>query len=181
VGETKAQQAFTHVLNQTIVEVDPTFVAEELSQEALASLQQISIAKDLADAQGIEHRFCDPNQEQRQALKYKDGQTLELEIFMHDDQGLSNEEIHLKARAIELGHYFPIRERFWMDQLDGCREHDVIFICGDSHVESFTALLEREGIQFRIVERGIGVSEAEREDFGRIVDYLTAHSELRNG
>jgi hypothetical protein len=177
---TETQQTFTRLLMQTILEVHPTFVSEEDSEEALAGRQQISIAKELADAQGIEHRFCDPTSEQRRALRYKDGQTLEIEIIMHDDQGLSNEEIHLKARAIELGRYFPIRERFWLGRLDGCRDHDVIFVCGDAHVESFTALLEREGIQHRIVERGIGVSEADHEDFCRIVAYLTAHPELRN-
>jgi hypothetical protein len=67
-GETEFQQAFTRLLNQTIEGVHPTFIAEEDSEEALAGRQQVSIAQEIAVAQNIEHRFCDPTLEQRQAL-----------------------------------------------------------------------------------------------------------------
>ena len=178
---TPAQQAFTGCLNRSIHAVPPAFIAEENSEEALAERQETSIAERIADEEEIEHRFCDPNREQRAALHYRDGQTIEIQMLMDNDGGLSDEEIHLEARAIELGHYFPIRERFWLDRLDGCREHDVIFICGNAHIEGFTALLDREGIRYEIVERGIGVTQAEHDDFRRIVEYLEAHPELRNG
>jgi len=123
----------------------------------------------------------DPNRAQRDAIHYRDGQNIEEQMHMGADEGLSDEEIHLKARALELGRYFPIRERFWLDRLDGCREHNVIFICGEAHIESFTELVDREDIRFRIVERGIGVTHGEHEDFRRIVEYLGAHPELRKG
>ena len=97
---TEAQQAFAGCLRRTIEQVRPAFVSEEDSEEALAERHGASIAKEIAGEKGIEHRFCDPTREQRSAIGYKDGQTLELEMFMHDDTGLSNEEIRNKARAI---------------------------------------------------------------------------------
>ena len=46
-------------------------MAEEDSEEALAEQHQISIAKGIADEKGIEHRFCDPTQQEREAMGYK--------------------------------------------------------------------------------------------------------------
>jgi hypothetical protein len=100
---------------------------------------------------------------------------------MTDDENLSNDEIHLKGRAIELGHYFPIRERFWLERLHGCRKSDAIFVCGNAHIRTLTTLLDAEGIKYSIVERGIGVTPEEDEDWSRIEKYLEAHPQLRNG
>lgn len=179
--QTEAQQTFTRCLSDLIQEVHPTFVAEEDSEEALAERNETSISRRIADAQGIEHRLCDPNRQQRREIGYRDGQELEIETFMQDDQGLSNHEIHLKARAIELGRYFPIRERFWLERLHGCRESDAIFVCGNAHIKTFTALLDAEGIQYRIVVHGIGVTAQENEDWHQIKEYLNAHPQLING
>jgi hypothetical protein len=180
VQGTDAQHAFTRCLDRTIQETQPAFVGEEDSEEALANRRETSIARQVSTARGIEHRFCDPTIAERQALDYKDGQTLELEIFMADTEGLPDDEIHLKGRAIELGRYFPIREKFWLDRLNGCRNQNAAFVCGDAHIETFTRLLEREGVPYRIVERGIGVTNEERGDFRRVVEYLGAHPELQN-
>ena len=177
---TETQQAFADCLRRNIEQVRPAFIAEEDSEEALAERHGLSIAKEIADEMGIEHRFCDPTREQRSAIGYKDGQTLELEMSMHDDTGLSKEEIRNKARAIEIGRYFPIRERFWLDQLQSCRDRGAVFICGDGHIESFGRLLESDGVPYRVVERGIGLNEQDRL-FADAVQYLNDHPELRNG
>jgi hypothetical protein len=178
--ETEAQQAFTRRLNRIIQEVGPAFIAEQDSEEALAERHATSIAKRIADEKGIDHRFCDPTRSLRDALHYTDGMTIEEQMHMGDAEGLSDAEIHLKARAIELGRYFPIREHFWLERLVGCLDQDTIFACGDAHIETFTGLLDRQGIPYKIIERGIGVTAAAREDFRRIVDYLTAHPQLTN-
>src|ERR1700680_2858969 len=89
--ETPSQRSFTHCLNQTLQTVHPAFVAEEDSQEALDERRQISIAKDICDTTAIAHRLCDPNRAVRRALRYRDGQELELEFFMQDNEDLSND------------------------------------------------------------------------------------------
>ncbi len=178
---TEAQRTFACRLRSTIEEVRPVFIAEEESEEHLAERQEVSIAKEIADEKGIEHRFCDPIRAERRAIGYRDGQSIEIEMFMRDRVGLSSEEIHNKARAIEIGRYFPIRERFWLERLNGCHDRDAIFICGDGHIksDSFRGLLENSHIPYREVERGIGLTK-EDESFGRALQYLREHPELTN-
>jgi hypothetical protein len=134
----------------------------------------------MATERGIEHILCDPNKNQRRDLGYRDGMELEISTFMSaEGWGMSSDEIHLRARATEMGRYFPVRERFWLDQLGERWKRDGVFICGNAHIEGFTELLKARGIPFRIVERGIGVTPEEKEDWERIVEYLKAHPELK--
>ena len=120
----------------------PAFIAEEDSEEALTNRRRVSITKSIADEKGIEHRFCDPTDAERKAIGYRDGQMLEIDLFMRDQGEMTNDEMFCKARAIEIGRYFPIRERFWLERLSGCRDVDAIFICGDLHVETFGKILD---------------------------------------
>lgn len=175
---TGAQQAFADCLRRTIEQVRPIFIAEEDNEEALAKRCKVSIAKEIADEEGIEHRFCDPNGEQRKAIACADGQTLEREMLTHDDPNLLYEETVIKALAIEMGQYYPIRERFWYERLDGCRDRNAVFICGACHIDSFGRLLKSKGVPFEVVERGIGLNE---EDilYPLAVKYLNEHPELR--
>lgn len=174
------QRTFTNLLERTIKEAHPSFVAEEDCAEALAFRKEISIAKEVSDAAGIEHRFCDPGQAQRQSMGYLRGGDILRRYKNRLGRSLSFDELRLKAYAIEMGHHFPKREQFWLRGLDGCRDRNAIFICGDSHIEGFTGLLNREGIEFRIVERAIGMTAAEHEGVRRIIEYLEAHPDLRN-
>jgi hypothetical protein len=176
---TQEQQVFSNCLLRTIEQVRPEFVAEEDSEEALTDRRRVSIAKEIADQARIEHRFCDPNKAQRQAIGYRDGQSLELQLFMSDQEGLSNDEIFCKARAIEIGRYFPIRERFWLERLEGCRNANAIFICGDLHIESFGRILDSAGIAYRVAERGIGATEEDAR-FNQALAYLAERPELAN-
>jgi hypothetical protein len=177
---TGAQQAFGRCLCRITDEVRPGFIAEEDSQEALAERQGVSIAKEIAEKMGVEHRYCDPTRGERRAIGYKDGQTLELELFMHGDMGLSSDEIRNRARAIEIARYFPIRERFWLERLSDCLDRDGVFICGDGHIQSFGRLLESNGIPYTVVERGIGWNK-EDEWFHAAQHYLDQHPELKDG
>jgi hypothetical protein len=177
--KTEAQREFTSCVKRTIEKVRPAFIAEEDSAEALAERGEVSIAKEIADGMGIEHRFCDPTREQRSAIGYRDGQSLEIEIFMRDQEGLSDDEIRNIARAIEIGVYFPIREQFWLERLDGCHDNDAIFICGDGHIKSdgFRRSLENSDIQYKLASRGIGLTEEDRW-FDDALQYFKKHPEL---
>jgi hypothetical protein len=175
---TDAQRAFAFCLRRLLEQVKSKFIAEEHSTEALTELGEISIVKEIADEQGIEHRFCDPTRAERLAIGYKDGQSLQLSWFMGGEENeLSPDELRLKAHATEIARYFPIRERFWLERLNGSRDSDAIFICGDGHIESFGKLLEGSRIPYRIVERGIGIT-AEDAWFERAKQYLSDHPEL---
>jgi len=102
--------------------------------------------------------------------------SIALDLWMETPE-LSNDELTCKARAIEIAHYFPLREQFWLNKLQGCRETEVVFTCGDIHIESFSGLLKTEHVSYRIVQRGIGVNEKD-EPYYRAVAYLEQHPEL---
>ena len=101
--------------------------------------------------------------------------TIALEIAM--TERLSNDELECKARAIEIARYFPLRERFWLEQLKDCRSAICILICGDIHLRSFGSLLTSQDISFEIKQRGIGVNEEDRPYY-HALEYLDAHPEI---
>jgi hypothetical protein len=176
---TDEQHQFMHCLRLAIEQVRPALIAEEDSAEALADRQRFSLAKAIADGGSIEHRFCDPTKEQRRVLGYKTAEILQVELFMYDRNNLSAEERRLRAFAILIARYFPIRERFWLTQLGDCRDLAVIFICGDVHIETsvFKSLLAHNHIPFTILERGIGVTDND-EPYYAAIDYLKEHPDL---
>jgi len=91
---------------------------------------------------------------------------------------LSDDELAQKARAIEIARYFPIREQFWLERLNGCRSVAAVFVC-DIHVETFAKVLEAEGVQYKVLRRGIGVNEKD-DPYYQAMEYLKAHPDLRN-
>lgn len=176
--KTAAQDYFESRLRSTIREVRPVFVGEEDNEEFLADRGEISISKHVAREFGIEHRFCEPNNSERSAIGSKNYQAISRDVWMA--QNLMGDELGLKARAIEIAVYFPIRERFWLQKLAGCHSDVIVFTCGDIHLKSFGALLEREGIPFKVMERGIGVNQ-EDEPYYRALQYLEVHPEIARG
>lgn len=173
---TRDQHVFAECLRETVEKVRPALIAEEDSEEALCIRGRASIAKEIAVELGIEHRFCDPSPAQRQAMGYRDGQALELDLFFNSD-GLSSHEIGVRARAIEIACSFPIRERFWLEKLGDDRHETVVFVCGDLHVDSFGALLAGEGVPWQEVRRGIG-RKAEDALYDVARRYLEIHPEI---
>lgn len=179
--KTEGQSAFTNLLERTIEEVHPSFVVEEDCAEALANREEISIVKEVADVAEIEHKFCDPDEAQRQAIGYVQGKELFCFFTTTGDNTASSDDLRLKAYAIEMGLYFPVREQFWLDRLSECRDHRAIFVCGYGHlIDSFPGLLKACGIPYKIVEAEVGVTEDERKNVQKIAKYLREHPELKN-
>jgi hypothetical protein len=173
------QQRLSECLTQLVREVKPALIAEEQSIEGLGKTQ--SIPQQIAEKTGIQHRFCDPDSKQRAAMGYKSREQMSLAMFTgNEGWELSNAEIEAKAGAIEIGRYFPMRERFWLQQLSDHLAADVAFVCGDAHVEGFVGLLKRNGIPFRIVDRAIGVNDEDRYTLENALKYLEKHPELRS-
>jgi hypothetical protein len=172
--ETQAQGIFETLLRRTIAVINPVFIAEEDSEEALSMRAEFSIAKDVADEKSIKHRFTDPTEKQRSDIGYVNLGTIQRQL---ENESMSNDERRSKAWAIQIACYFTIREKFWLDRLDGCRNAPAIFICGDGHVESFLELLASDNIGYQVVERGIGRDERD-DEFYRGLQYLREHPQL---
>jgi hypothetical protein len=174
---TPDQLSFRNNLRALIQKVGPVLVAEEDSEWALSERNEESIAKEIAKGKA-EHRFCDPNNDQRKAMGYKTRRDLKLEIFKSSWDNLSDEEMDARGGAIELSKYFPLRERFWLKCIESFKDKDVIFVCGEAHVDRFKDLLESESIPCAIAVRGIGVTEKDRHDMKIAEDYLAQHPDV---
>lgn len=175
--KTHAQKEFEEFLRWAIGEIHPAFIGEEDNEEFLRDRGEVSISREVAREHGIDHRFCEPSKQERSAIGSKNFSEIALELAM--TERLSNEELAIKARAIEIACYFPIRERFWLDRLNGCGDSDAILACGDIHVEGFQSLLTEEGTTYRVLRRGIGRNEKD-EPYYEALQYLRDHSDLRN-
>ena len=99
---------------------------------------------------------------------------------MKDNEGLSTAEVNLRGFAIEVARYWPRRGKCWLEQLADVCDKDVVFVCGDAHVESFSELLTRNAINSKVLARHIGVTKDDDEFSKRVLVYLEAHPELRN-
>jgi hypothetical protein len=174
------QQLFAQCLQAAIQKVQPILIAEEHSEEALKAPppSRVSIAREIAGT--IEHRFCDPPHDKRRAIGYKSAGDIEIEMSQQSRWDLPDEERRRDARAIEIGRYFPIREKFWLDCLTAklCCEKEVLFVCGDVHIESgsFAKLLEQNHVPYKVVERRIGV--AQDESYYKVLACLKEHPEV---
>jgi hypothetical protein len=48
------------------------------------------------------------------------------------------------------------REKFWLTQISGSQEENILFICGDDHIESFSNRLTKAGYPNKILSRRWG-------------------------
>ena len=128
-------------------------IAEELSEEAMQRCGvKESIGQKVAQEFGIEHRFCDPTSEERESL----GIPSEAELKERLGLGRLLNDAELRRLDEEKEKYWPIRERFWLDRIRNALGQVVLFICGDSHVDSFRRLLQSEGVEVKVLSRHWG-------------------------
>jgi hypothetical protein len=137
-------------------------IAEEehpcyLKQKGLRSvaLDVLSNLHRIGMATNVKHRFCDPCPSERRRLGiYEDLPHLSPGCF---DAELSNlmPTVTLAHRH-NIGHRWPIREEFWIEQLGPDLHKDVLFVCGALHRITFRRRLEAKGAQVRIVEKRVG-------------------------
>jgi len=115
------QQQLLQHLQELLQEEDVTVFAEEYSSEALIKYgDHETLLQDVARKSGKRHLFCDPNTKERAELR--------------------------AAKAGERKH--APREEFWLRRLEGAVSTDsfTIFLCGEEHLVSFSALCSKEGL-----------------------------------
>ena len=127
--ETNVQRNYADTLAALIRKVGAQWVAEEYSEEAEEESGRLSLTPKIADENGAKHRFCDPTKEERMKIGYVGQQELHLYIGMHDDDwNISNDEARRKSWALDIGKYFEVRERFWLDKIADLKDKTVVFV-----------------------------------------------------
>jgi hypothetical protein len=95
----------------------------------------------------MQHLYCDPTSEERAHLGIPTQMELvnqvKAELGVSIIMGAENEAHYNRAAA----QYSPVREQFWLGRLAEHRNKRILFICGSDHVETFNALLHKNGWQ----------------------------------
>jgi len=121
-------EKFRVVIEESCQQYAIMLIAEEMSLDALQKWEHTeSICKQVADALGIPHVYCDPSVEEQIALGIKK----------------PGKERDPEADAI--------REHYWLEHLLKQNTCPVLFICGPDHIESFRDLLRENDIAVRVL------------------------------
>jgi len=180
--ETTEHKEFRACLESAIAKYHPAIVGEELSEYALEYLSELrgmpqeSLTKAIAGAAGVSYRFCDPDDKARAKMGYVEGWSLAQEMIMKGS--FPDHEAIIRGSAIETAKHWPNRERFWLDQLADVTTKEVIFVCGDAHVERLQELLKKDGIASDVPGRHFGVTEHDDQRWAEVKAYFAKHPEL---
>ena len=147
----KKREAFKAHVAETIDKLGIEVLAEEFSDEGKKESETREFVKDFtkavhepfdweserqqldwetelqkfSKAKGIEHRFCDPDSIEKQAL----GIEVDPKKEMQSDRDK--------------------RERVWLCRIGDCRHKRVLFVCGDDHYDAFAQKLAAAGFTVR--------------------------------
>lgn len=119
---------FEKYVTEKVDSLNISVLAEEFSLDAvqLNGVPQ-SILGELAVTKSLTHLFCDPSIQERKRLDIPKG----IEGFAE-------------------------REGYWLEKIKPFRTKSMIFVCGDSHVESFLERLSSSGVSAQILSKGWG-------------------------
>jgi len=169
---TDCQQQFQSVVESAIESIHPDLLAEEDHPDWLLKAKSESILLAIANKNQprIGHIFVDPNDCGRKAIGYKRWEQIiglkEINSLLIQDN--NERELDNLARAHEIAHQFPIREQFWLAALRRKAANNILFVCGDIHIYTFTSLLANERIAFSVFVKGIGVNSSNNVEYNAL-------------
>lgn len=122
-------------------------IAEEMSREALTKARvEKSSVQLAAEELRLLHLFCDPDSEERTALKILDHEQLKQRrglVHAFDDQ--------IDLLEQDEKEYWPLREAEWLARLQQTNHSKLLFVLGANHVESFASLLSSNKYKVEIL------------------------------
>ena len=138
---------FTSLLEKTALDKDIFLIAEEFSMDALKLWQASACtARDVSKKLKIKHLFCDPSKKEQKKLGYPTQEERAKEAG--SNLALDIQEVEKK--------YFPIRENYWFKKIEPYINENILFVCGQSHIESFSVLLKKNKIDCEILSQNWG-------------------------
>jgi len=180
--ETADQNKYRLCLEQAIQQYQPTVVAEEYSEDALKRSELLGnrpqefFTRKITTARNVKHVLCDPDLKTKYSMGYQErtGWAMQISRLSMRDSRLDR---RLLPAALEVLKDFPLREKYWLRQLKDVLGQEVVFVCGDYHVDTFGVRLKDNGIPFQVVERQIGMPAELIEESEQIKAYIERNSE----
>lgn len=140
----------TEAINRRVI-----LIAEELSNEVICNQAKFvrkevsSVAKAVALSIGINHKFCDPDSKKREEL----GIPSETQIRKELGLGVALSHSGVKKLDREKAKYYHVREEYWFSLIEDHASLNLIFICGDDHVDGFEKLVANYGYPTKVLLR----------------------------
>jgi hypothetical protein len=136
------RERFKRFIVETARRTGVDAVADETCDDVEAA-QGGSIAKDAAASIPLPYIRCDPNRRQREALGIPSDDEMVTQACDAAGLDMAKRDAHLLRIERK---YYPVREKFWLDQIRGHRFRSVVLVCGADHVPTFTSTLTQAGI-----------------------------------
>ena len=180
--ETADQIKYRLYLEQAIEEYKPTVVAEEYSEDALSrsaylrGIPQEFFTRKIATPKGVKHLPCDSDLRTKCSMGYQgsDGWRMQIPRLEKCDSSSDHEPL---PDALEVTKDFPPRENYWLEQLKDILQEEIIFVCGDYHVDTFGSRLKNNGIKSRVVARQIGMPTELIERLKKVREYIDQNAQ----
>ncbi len=139
-NDVKPSTGFKNYLVDKITKYSLSLIAEELRKETIDKRNNAidSVARvTTLSAADTKHLYADPNSAERKLLG------------IPTDTSTCSPEDRAK--------YDCIREKYWLLEIEDQNCSNVLFICGDKHVDSFDSLLCNEGYQPKVLSTNYGI------------------------
>jgi hypothetical protein len=180
--ETADQNKYRLCLEQAIQQYQPTVVAEEYSEDALKRSEisgkgpQEFFTRKITTTRNVKHVLCDPDLKTKYSMGYQErgGWAMQISRLPTCESPLDRT---LLPAALEVLKDFPLRENYWLQRLKDVLRQEVVFVCGDYHVDTFGVRLKDNGIRSQVVERQIGMPAELIEESAQIKAYIERNSQ----
>lgn len=156
---TDMQRHYQSVVESAIASIHPDLLAEEDHPSYLSEDDAESILQPMARSHGIPHLFVEADRAMQKKLGYKTVDMIKALLIARGDGSAT------AASAHKIAHQFPIRERFWLTEVNRTAAKNVLLICGDLHLTTFTNLLAGEGMPYNILAERVGVDAANDPEY----------------
>lgn len=149
-SDDKTIDAFDDYVRDLCTEQGIRCIAEEMSIEALNKWGATRyLCKSIADELSIKHIFSDPDSDERKSRGIRSEK--EIRDQLGYTQVLSQSQVKKVDEVLKAE--WPRREQFWLEKILEVKAAPILFVLGSSHIESFSNLLTREAIDFKILAR----------------------------
>jgi hypothetical protein len=136
--EKTALFAFEKMLSNACTENNIIAIGEEFSKKDLKKDSTDSFVKNVADKLGKLHKYCNPTNEEENAIGYKP--------CLYQQKGETSKDFDKRDWENE-----KLREKIWLENIVNFDSYPMLFICGSMHVQSFSELLKKNGINSKIL------------------------------